>query len=388
MNKIKDIFHKFIAWFASRINGNPSARIIVIGVTGTKGKSMTSELIKTVLESQGDKAAVLNSVHEAIGSQEYPNPTPNTMPGRGHIQFFLAKAVREGAKYAVIEVASQGVVQYRHENIEWDGGVFMNIHPEHIESHGNFENYREAKLEFFRYAALSPKENKRFFINKDDQSAELFAEAAGDNEKKFFSGTFIKANYAAAEAVGRAYGIREENIKKALEEFKGLPGRMETVYEKDFRIIVDYAHTPDSLNEAYNAASLPLRIREVNSEQKSGKLICVLGSAGGGRDKWKRSKMGEVASKHCNIAIVTNEDPYDEDPMEIMEAVASGIRDGGKEPILMIDREEAIEKAVSLAERGERKSDCSGGERRRGNDYRKGERKIYPPCEGAKTFLV
>ncbi len=353
MNKIKDIFHRFIAWFSSVTNGNPSAKLIVIGVTGTKGKSMTTELAKAVLESQGGKVAVLNSVHEMIGDKEYPNPTPNTMPGRGYIQKFLARAANEGAKYAIIEVASQGVTQHRHENIEWNGGVFVNIHPEHIESHGSFENYREAKLDFFRYAAISPKTDKKFFINKDDPSAELFAEAAGDNEKDFFSGTFIKANYAAAEAIGRAYGIGEENIKKALQEFKGLPGRMETVYEEDYKIIVDYAHTPDSLEEAYNAASLPLRIRGVNSGEKAGRLICVLGSCGGGRDKWKRPKMGEVVSRHCDITIVTNEDPYDEDPMAIMEEVASGIRKGEKDPIMMIDREEAIEKAVALAEKGD-----------------------------------
>jgi len=240
------------------------------------------------------------------------------------------------------------VVQHRHEFIEWDAAVITNLHPEHIESHGGFDNYREAKLRFFRYVALSPKSGKAFFINKEDENAEYFAEAAGENKKVFYSGTFIKANYAAAMAVADHFGCDLKLAEKALDDFDGIPGRMETAVKEPFKVIIDYAHTPDSLEQAYKWAILPSKVGHGD-----GKLICVLGSAGGGRDKWKRPKMGEVAAKYCDEIIITNEDPYDEDPMEIMDSVAKGAEDAGRTVIKILDRQEAVDKAISLAEKGD-----------------------------------
>ncbi|MDD5098919.1 MAG: Mur ligase family protein, partial [Candidatus Colwellbacteria bacterium] len=260
-------------------------------------------------------------------------------------------ALNKGCKYAIIEVTSQGVARHIHEGIEWDAAVFTNIHPEHIESHGSFENYREAKLSFFRYVAASPKPKKMFFISRDDENSELFIKAAGDNEKHFFKGTFIKANYAAAEQVGRAFNISEEIIQSALAGFPGLPGRMETVKANPYKVVIDYAHTPDSLEEAYKSLRLDMNIESVGKGMGVGKMICVLGSAGGGRDKWKRPKMGEVAGKYCDEVIITNEDPYDENPMGIIDEVAAGVLD--KEVIKILDREEAIEKAIAFAGAGD-----------------------------------
>lgn len=363
MNKLKDIFRYSIARLSAVFCGNPSHRMTVIGVTGTKGKSMTVELIGSVLEAAGKKTAIISSAHYKIAGEERPNPTPNTMYGRGRIQKILAEALSKGCEYAVIEVTSQGVVRHIHEAIEWDGAVFTNLHPEHIESHGGFENYREAKLSFFRYAAASPKAKKMFFINRDDENCDRFAEAVGDNEKHFFRGTFLKANYAAAEEVGRALGLSEDVIGKALEEFPGLSGRMEIVQEAPFKVVVDYAHTPDSLEEVYKFLLLGMNVRRVHptagdpsalrSSDDDRRLICVLGSAGGGRDKWKRPKMGEAAGKYCDEIIVTNEDPYDEDPMTIIDEVVSGIVGPEKSVYKILDREEAIDKAVALAEEGD-----------------------------------
>jgi UDP-N-acetylmuramoyl-L-alanyl-D-glutamate--2,6-diaminopimelate ligase len=348
MKKIKNIYHYLLAWFGRVLYGNPSRGLTVIGVTGTKGKTSTVELIATALNACGKKTAIISSAHIVVGGKETPNSTKNTMIGRGRVQKVLADATKDGCECAVIEVSSQGVVQHRHEFIEWDAAVITNLHPEHIESHGGFDNYREAKLRFFRYVALSPKSGKAFFINKEDENAEYFAEAAGENKKVFYSGTFIKANYAAAMAVADHFGCDLKLAEKALDDFDGIPGRMETAVKEPFKVIIDYAHTPDSLEQAYKWAILPSKVGHGD-----GKLICVLGSAGGGRDKWKRPKMGEVAAKYCDEIIITNEDPYDEDPMEIMDSVAKGAEDAGRTVIKILDRQEAVDKAISLAEKGD-----------------------------------
>ncbi len=344
MEKLKDIYHKLRAWWGGVKNGNPSKKLFVIGVTGTKGKSMTCELINEVLTANGDKVAILSSVNERIGKEERKNTSGNTMPGRGYIQDFLRRAVLANAKYAIIEVTSQGVCQHRHEYIDWDAGVFINLHPEHIESHGSFEAYREAKLDFFRYVAKSPKKRKIFFINKEDQNAEWFVKAAGENEKHFFSGTFIQADYAAAEQVGMALGVDHTIIQKALENFKGLSGRMEIIQDSPYKVVVDYAHTPGSLEEVYKNLGMSMKINN-----NSGRMICVLGSAGGGRDKWKRPEMGKLAGEHCNYVIVTNEDPWDEDPMEIINSIADEAEKSGKPVVRILDRQEAIDAAIAQA---------------------------------------
>ncbi|MCK9497225.1 MAG: Mur ligase family protein [Candidatus Colwellbacteria bacterium] len=349
IKRLKNIYHYLLAWLSNILCGNPSRKLYVIGVTGTKGKSMTAELIATALNACGKRTAIISSAHIVIGEKEDKNFSGNTMPGRGKIQRILKKAVKEGCRYAVIEATSEGVLQHRHKFIEWDAAVLTNLHPEHIEHHGSFENYREAKLGFFRYAACSPKQKKLFFINKEDENAEYFSEAAGDNQKIFFKGVFLKANYAAAIAVAESQGCNADMVGDALFKFKGLSGRVETITEKPFKVIVDYAHTPDSLEEVCKWAALPFKIEGASNK----KMICVLGSAGGGRDKWKRPKMGEIASRYCDEIIITNEDPYDEDPMEIINSVAEGAEKSSKKVFKIIDRQEAIDKAVTLANEGD-----------------------------------
>jgi len=348
IKKIKNLYHYILALLGKIIYDNPSRKITVIGVTGTKGKTSTVALITTALSACGHKVAMISSVYIAIGDKKRLNTTENTMLGRGKAQKVLAEAVKAGCKFMVMEVSSLGVKQHRHKFIEWDAGVFMNIHPEHIEAHGSFENYRSRKADFFRYAAKSPKKQKAFFINKEDESASYFADAAGENKKVFFSGSFFKANYAAAAAVTEHFGCDRKVVEKALENFSGVPGRLETVIQEPFKVVVDYAHTAESLEQVYKWVMLPSKISHGNH-----KLICVLGSAGGGRDKWKRPKMGAVAAKYCDELIITNEDPYDEDPMEIMEQLAEGAKGTDKNAIMILDRQEAIDKAVSLAKDGD-----------------------------------
>lgn len=365
-------FYHFLWSFLGAIFfGFPSKRIFVLGVTGTKGKSTVLELINTILEAADKKTALLSSIRIKINKDGRKNYFGNTMPGRAFIQRFLRRAVKAGCDYALIEVTSQGILQHRHRFIEWDAALFTNLAPEHIEAHGSFENYRQAKASFFRYIGKS-KGPKLFFINKDDSNAEYFREAAKDGQVILYSKQdpglknyslksgllidFNQDNIAAAAAFAESQGIDGETIKKALKNFPGVPGRMEIVQTEPFTVIIDYAHTPDSLEKVYqtirNSKFEILNSKQIlNSKLQNSKLICVLGSAGGGRDKWKRPKMGEIAAKYCDEIILTNEDPYDEEPLEILRQIEAGIIN--KKIYKILDRREAIKKALSLAQKGD-----------------------------------
>ena len=358
MSKLTNIFHWLIAWFSAVTNFNPSRGLIVVGVTGTKGKSTTLELINAGLEAAGKKTALVSSVRIKVGGESEVNKTGNTMPGRGLLQKVMRRAAKEGCEYALLEVTSQGIVQHRHEFIEFDCAVFLNLQPEHLESHGGFENYKQAKLSFFRYVNRSHSAKKKtFFVNGEDRYADEFVKAAGKNKVVLFdksdtktnlAGEFNKTNIGAAVAVLRVLGVDEETITKAMREFKGLNGRMEFVSREPFTVVVDYAHTPDSLQAVYQTVAEEVR--------PGGRLICVLGSAGGGRDKWKRPEMGKIAAQNCGYLILTDEDPYDEDPLKILHEIEEGLKAKGfpqdkYEKIL--DRAQAIKKAVSLAKPGD-----------------------------------
>lgn len=351
--------------FPSRLRqgyGGQARKIFVLGVTGTKGKSTVLELINTILEAADKKTALLSSIRIKINKDGRKNYFGNTMPGRAFIQRFLRRAVKAGCDYALIEVTSQGILQHRHRFIEWDAALFTNLAPEHIEAHGSFENYRQAKASFFRYIGKS-KGPKLFFINKDDSNAEYFREAAKDGQVILYSKQdpglknyslksglltdFNQDNIAAAAAFAESQGIDGETIKKALKNFPGVLGRMEIVQTEPFTVIIDYAHTPDSLGKVYQT----LTKLTPNTYNLRPKLICLLGSAGGGRDKWKRPKMGEIAAKYCDEIILTNEDPYDEEPLEILRQIEAGIIN--KKIYKILDRREAIKKALSLAQKGD-----------------------------------
>ena len=364
-------FYHFIwSFFGALFFGFPSKRIFVLGVTGTKGKSTVLELINAILEAAGKKTALLSSIRIKIGEQSQKNYSGNTMPGRAFIQRFLRQAVKSGCEYALIEATSQGILQHRHRFIKWDAALFTNLAPEHIEAHGGFENYRKAKLSFFKYvkklkiSKQNPK--KLFIINKNDANADYFIKTSeGENsriilysspktdeslaEKNHFSPFLFEENIAAAVSFCKTMGVDNEIIKKAIDNFPGVPGRMELVQKEPFAVIIDYAHTPDSLEKIYQA------IKPQTPNPKPN-LICVLGSAGGGRDKWKRPKMGEIAAKYCDEIILTNEDPYDENPNQILSEVKSGIQHSAfriQNLYEMFDRKEAIKKAVSLAKNGD-----------------------------------
>ena len=356
-------YHYTLALLGAIIYLFPSRKLKVIGVTGTKGKTTTIELISSILETAGHKTAVLSSVRLKIGSDIKKNTFGNSLPGRFYTQYFLSEAVKAGCDYAIIEVTSQGTPLSRHRFIFWDRAVFLNIHPEHIEAHGSFENYLKAKLSFFGYISRHPgSKSPQFFVNVQDSHEKEFIKAAGNFPVVRFSSQladgfklkipqslsadFLKINIAAAIAVAQSFNIPKEAIKKGIEEFGGVEGRMEIVIQKPFKAVVDYAHTPDSLEAVYKYLKKGNR----------GKIICVLGSAGGGRDKWKRPILGKVAAQYCNRVILTDEDPYNEDPMAIINEIEKGyLKNGGKASNLekILDRTQAIKKAISLAKAGD-----------------------------------
>ncbi len=363
---ILSAYHYALALVGAARFGFPSRRLRVVGITGTKGKTTTVALLWHIFTYAGKRTAALSSAAVCVGQSCEKNKTGNTMPGRFFIQTFLRRAVRARCAYAFVEVTSQGVAQHRHRGIVWHGGAFLGIHPEHIESHGSFEKYRQAKVSFFRFISRTQGTRSRLFVNHNDRQADFFIRAAGKTPVTLFSssqvatadlpqtlpGEFNKINSACARAIALAEGIDESVIRAALKTFPGVEGRATVVAREPVAVIVDYAHTPQSLEAIYRFASDCKR-------GSAARLIGVLGSAGGGRDVWKRPVMGAVASRFCDAVVFTNEDPYDEDPEKIIDALCDGFReekkerDRGQTCERIVDRATALTHALALARAGD-----------------------------------
>ncbi|MDO8470128.1 MAG: UDP-N-acetylmuramyl-tripeptide synthetase [bacterium] len=371
--KLLNSYHLFFAFAGAVWYGRPGRKLVVVGVTGTKGKSTVLELIRAMLLADHRRPALLSTVHRIIADETGANPYGNTMPGRGRLQHFLRDAAAAGATHALIEVSSEGIRQHRHRFIDWDVAVFNNLSPEHVESHGSFEAYRGAKLDFFRSLASSAKRVRRFAVNADDANVRHFEDVArsvpGHAVTRFspadlsaavrsaaeanvwLAAPFNMQNVAAAAAVAEALGAPEAAIVAALQSFRGLAGRFERVQTEPFQVIVDYAHTPDSFLAIYGA---------VRSLLAPGtRLIGVFGSAAGGRDAWKRPVMGKIAAEACDVVVLTNEDPFDEVPERILDAIARGFLDASPrrlredQTFRILDRRMAIRKAFHLARPGD-----------------------------------
>ena len=363
-------YHYLLALIGAFAYGFPSGRICVIGVTGTTGKSTVVAFITKVLEESGAKVASLSSVNFQIGREKWENRLKMTMPGRFQIQKFLKRAADSNCSYCVLEVTSEGIKQYRHKFISFDTAVFTNLSPEHIESHKGFENYREAKSKLFKQAKkvhvinldddnvpyfLKERAERKYGYTLNNKEAEGLSAVQGSlvsETRKGISfkvqdiifkldllGRFNAYNALASIATGLSQGISLEQCQRALEKIKKISGRMEIVTKDPFSVVVDYAHTPAALEKVYKS------LKRVG---KGSKMVCVLGSCGGGRDKWKRPVMGEIASRYCDDIILTNEDPYDEDPWKIMSSVKEGIPPE-KNVQEILDRREAIKKSLELA---------------------------------------
>ncbi len=328
----------------------PSRKIKIIGVTGTKGKSTTTEIINAVLEKAGFKTAVSNTIRYKVADISTPNKYKMSMPGRFFVQGLIKKAVDAKCDYLVLEMTSQGVLNYRHKFIELDALVFTNLSPEHIEAHGSYENYRDSKLEVAKALSKSNKRPRTIVVNADDVESEKFLSAASnvENKVKFHMrndietpllGDFNKYNVSAAFELCKTLGVDEKIVRETIADFKEVPGRVQFIdVGQNFKVVVDYAHTTDSLEKLYKAFP-------------NTRKICVLGGTGGGRDTWKRSEMGKIADTYCDEIILTNEDPYDESPEQIVKDVAEGIK--SKTPKIIMDRRLAISEALKNAKLGD-----------------------------------
>lgn len=358
-------YHFILSYFGAVLYGFPARRLYVIGITGTKGKSSTTEILNAILEEAGYKTALSNTIRFKIGDVSEKNLYKMSMPGRFFMQNFLWRAKKADCTHVVIEMTSEGAKQFRHKWIDLDAFVFTNISPEHIESHGSYENYLNAKLSIAKTFETSKKQNKILVVNGDDAEFQRFTAInienkaiysvrdvepySVDEKNTFFTfngveihpkliGLFNIYNFLAGATVAKAMGVSYEKIKSGIENIRGIRGRVEKIQAgQDFDVIVDYAHTADSLEKLYGAFP---------NQRK----ICVLGNTGGGRDTWKRPEMARVADKHCAHIILTNEDPYDEDPEKIINEMAVVIKEKPFEIIL--DRRQAIAKALSYAKKG------------------------------------
>ncbi|HOC53899.1 MAG TPA: UDP-N-acetylmuramoyl-L-alanyl-D-glutamate--2,6-diaminopimelate ligase [Candidatus Pacearchaeota archaeon] len=362
---IKDYYHFFVSFLGAFLNGFPSKKIKVIGITGTNGKSTTVSIVVKILEEAGYKVAASTSIFFKIGEKVEENKLKMTMPGRFILQSFLRKAVKEKCDYAIIEVTSEGIKQHRHRFIDFKTALITNLNPEHIEAHKGFENYKKAKGELFKIVKdthiinidddhkdyfLSFKAKKVITYSIENKKADIRAEEVNatyegtkfkvkgvDFESKLLF-DFNVYNILAGITVGLSEGLSLEKCSLGVKKVEQVPGRMEEVVSFPFKVFVDYAFTPNALEKVYKFL-----------KPKSGKLICVLGACGGGRDKWKRPVLGNIAEKYGDVVIVTNEDPYDENPEEIINQVLKG----SSKAIKIIDRREAIRKAISFAEKGD-----------------------------------
>jgi len=356
------------------IFGRPSRKIKLIAVTGTDGKSSSVIFTVRILKEAGYKVGFFSSVSYSEGNQESPNPFKMTMPGRLFLQRFLKKLVDNKCDFGVIEVTSEGIKQKRHLFIDFDIVLVTNIKPEHIESHGGFENYKQAKSVIFRNLNRSYRKNipKTIIVNNDDAEAKTFLSFDAEQKLSFgmhggsdvhgqvlntglfqntfcvntkgrlatiimsAGGPFVVKNALAAIAIAQALEIPLETCATALGKKENILGRFEVVSKKPM-IIVDYAHTVAAVEK------ILLFVRE----NWQGEIVHVFGAAGGGRDKWKRSQLGELSEKYAHFSILTEENSFDESTTNILQGIYGGFKK--KERVVIVaDRRQAVQRAIEM----------------------------------------
>ncbi|MCH7641455.1 UDP-N-acetylmuramoyl-L-alanyl-D-glutamate--2,6-diaminopimelate ligase, partial [Patescibacteria group bacterium] len=328
-----------LAFLASAWYNHPSKKLKIIGVTGTDGKTTTANLIYWILRSSGEKAGLISTINAKIGDKEYDTGFHVTNPEPFQLQKFLAKMVEKKCKYAVLEVTSHGLDQERVAGIDFDVAVLTNITHEHLDYHKTWRQYRDAKVKLFKASKVS-------VLNYDDESFSYISKIIGGKKKVISYGVKEKADYLAKDiedtvqgtkftlisngrsikistklhgdynvhntlasiAVAKNLKIPWKKIESAISSFKTPIGRLEEIKNrKGFKVYVDFAHTPNALENVLNFLKI----------KKQGKLIAVLGSAGE-RDFTKREQMGGISGRLVDISIFTAEDPRNEDVNDII----------------------------------------------------------------------
>jgi UDP-N-acetylmuramoyl-L-alanyl-D-glutamate--2,6-diaminopimelate ligase len=355
--KIKNQYHLGQAIFANIIYLFPSRKLKVIGVTGTDGKTTTASIIYHVLERSGYKVALISSIGAMINGKSSDIGYHVTTPGRFALQSYLKRAAEDEVEYVVLEITSHALDQYRAFGIPIEIGILTNVSNEHLDYHKTYRNYLRAKLKLLKKAKIA-------VINKDDKSY-LSAKKELKNKKTItyglkkdsyvnphvfpfrskLIGKFNVYNCLAAISALRELHVPDEKIRKGIESFLAPTGRQEIVYDKNFMIINDFAHTPNSF----------MNILPELKKKTKGDLIHVFGTAGK-RDRYKRPEMGRISSMYSDVIILTAEDPRDEPVEKIISEIESGIKSGYvKDKFLykIPNRKDAIEFAVSIAKSGD-----------------------------------
>lgn len=363
---------------AARFHGFPSRRMRVIGVTGTNGKTTTTHLIRAILMEQGQRVGLLGTVHNYIGDQVLP--VEHTTPEAADLQELLAQMAAAGSDAAVMEVSSHALELHRVDDVEFDVAVFTNLTQDHLDFHGDLTAYREAKGKLFaNLGAAAVKPGPRAAVlNADDPASTRYRELSrvpvityglaapadvtardititprgagftlvtpqGELPMQLkLTGRFNVYNSLAAVCAGLTEGISLDIIRRALERTSGVAGRLEAVEAgQPFGVFVDYAHTPDGLENVLAAAR----------GFTGGRVIAVFG-CGGDRDRTKRPQMGRIAAELADYAIITSDNPRSEEPAAIVQEVAAGFAERRPDPAayeLVVDRADAIARAVALA---------------------------------------
>ena len=361
---------------AANFYGRPAHDLRVIGVTGTNGKTTTTHLIRAILEESGLKTSIMGTLYARVGNKtvDFGRTTPEAL----EVESFMRTSRDSGVRYAVMEVSSHALDLYRVSEIDFNVAVFTNLTQDHLDYHDSMESYKAAKQKLF--AMIPPQEGNLVVVNADDDYAQDFIRAAkapaityainhesdvkalnvksslkgssftvGYQDRTFnvkmnLIGLFSVYNALAAIAVALAEGISPDIIQKALQKVEGVPGRFEQVDAgQDFTVVVDYAHTPDGLENI-------LRTGRKLTEKR---LITVFG-CGGDRDRGKRPLMGEVAARYSDFCVVTSDNPRSEEPEAIIDDIVPGL-DKVKDSryAIISDRREAIRQAIHLARKGD-----------------------------------
>jgi UDP-N-acetylmuramoyl-L-alanyl-D-glutamate--2,6-diaminopimelate ligase len=374
-----------LARLAERFYGYPSSHLRVVGVTGTNGKTTVTYLIRSILQSAGCRTGLLGTVVYDLAGETMPST--HTTPESHILQGLLARLVEKGAGYLVMEVSSHALALNRVDGCEFDVAVFTNLTQDHLDFHHTMEGYFESKRKLFLSLTASSRKSfpKRALINQDDvwgrrliesvtapvwtygldRPADLTAKdirsgldgltfTAVTPEGSFpvqssLVGRYNVYNILAAIGTALHLGIPSEQMQQGIESLSGVPGRFERLDSgQGFKVIDDCAHTEDALD----------RLLRTLTELASGRVITVFG-CGGDRDRGKRAPMGRVASRYSDVVVITSDNPRTEDPVEIMKEVEAGVREGSalkKDPVqvmTIVDRQEAIEHALSLARSGD-----------------------------------
>jgi UDP-N-acetylmuramoyl-L-alanyl-D-glutamate--2,6-diaminopimelate ligase len=359
-------------------NGFPGKKLKVIGVTGTNGKTTTTFMIHRMLHEAGYKVGIMSTVAFGVGDDIHPQIHHMTNVSVPELMKRLNWMNEQGAEWLVLETTSHALAQNRVWGIPYSVAVMTNITHEHLDYHGTFERYRDAKLKLFKLAAKNKKGLQTGIVNAEDPSADLFANAVpnaitygikeGDlratdikssstgskyvaitpdgqklNITTHLPGSFNVFNSLAVVGVGLALKLKPEQIEKGIAALKRVEGRMTAIDEgQDFSVVVDFAHTPDSFEKLF---------KDLHPVVK-GKLIVLFGSAGR-RDEAKRPIQGELAGKYADEVVITEEDDRDIDGVQIMNEIATGAEKAGKtrdkDLFLVHDRTEAINFAISRA---------------------------------------